>query len=81
MLLKSLQELRKTYHNVQTQNVRLQKKVDAFKGKVGQPRAATKTRHRSTQTSRDLKVQSSPKSATSVPEETKALANPVCKSE
>ena len=81
VLLKSLQELRKTYHNVQTQNVRLQKKVDAFKAKVRQPRAVAKTRHFGTQTSGVLKVQSSPKPATSVPEETKASVDVGCKSE
>ena len=81
VLQKSLQELRKTYHNVQTQNVRLQKKVDAFKGKVSQPKAVAKTRHYGTQTSGDLKVQSSPKPATSVPEETKSPVDVGCRSE
>ena len=47
-LVKSLEELRKTYHNVQTQNVRLLKKVNAFKASVHQARSAAKTRNRMT---------------------------------
>ena len=75
--LKDLQKVRKAYHNVYIKNVRLQKKLDAFKAKGSKPKATAKMHHKSAQTSNDLEVQSEPQPIAMVPSEIEALLSPV----